>query len=207
MSQHSKNNRPISPYAPRLNKTVALVGLMGAGKSTVGRRLAGALGIKFQDADDEIVIAAGRPIPDIFAERGEEEFRAGERRVIARLLEGEPHILATGGGAFMNPLTRILMREKAVTVWLRADLETLLYRVGRRNDRPLLQNTDQRKTMEKLISIRYPIYKQADIIVDSMDGPHQLTVNNVLRALRKHDIIDGIDGSIEDFINSIANKE
>ncbi len=207
MVQQSKNLKSANAFAPKLKKTVALVGLMGAGKSTVGRRLANALGVKFLDADDEIVVAAGRPIPDIFAERGEEEFRAGERRVIARLLEGEPHILATGGGAFMNPLTRVLMREKAVTIWLRADLETLLQRVSRRNDRPLLQNTDQRKTMEKLISIRYPIYKQADLIVDSMDGPHQLTVNNVLRALQKSDAIEGIDGSIDSFINAIGNKD
>ncbi len=207
MPQQTKTSKTAMNFSPKLKKTVALVGLMGAGKSTVGRRLANALGVKFCDADDEIVIAAGRPIPDIFAERGEEEFRAGERRVIARLLDGEPHILATGGGAFMNPLTRILMREKAATIWLRADLETLLHRVARRNDRPLLQNTDQRKTMEKLISIRYPIYKQADIIVDSMDGPHQLTVNNVIRALHKNDIIEGVGDNIDEFISLFATKD
>lgn len=175
--------------SPKLLKTVALVGLMGAGKSTVGRRIAQSLNVNFCDADDEIVLAAGRPIKDIFQERGEEEFRAGERRVIARLLEQEPHIMATGGGAFMNPLTRILMREKAVTVWLRADIDTLMHRVSKRNDRPLLSGDNPRKIMEDLMLIRYPIYEQADIIIDSIDGPHSLTVNNVIESLKNNGVL------------------
>lgn len=174
---------------PFLTNTVALVGLMGAGKSTVGRRIAQSINVNFCDADDEIVTAAGRPIKDIFQERGEEEFRAGERRVISRLLEQEPHILATGGGAFMNPLTRVLMRERAVTVWLRADIDTLMHRVARRNDRPLLAGDNPRQVMENLMEIRYPIYAQADIIIDSIDGPHSLTVNNVIEALKKNGVL------------------
>lgn len=171
---------------PKLLKTVALVGLMGAGKSTVGRRMAASLGVDFVDADDEIVIAAGRSIKDIFQERGEEEFRAGERRVIARLLEQKPQILATGGGAFMNPLTRIILREKAITVWLRADIDTLMHRVSRRNERPLLQTENPRQTMIDLMHSRYPVYEQADLIVDSVDGPHSITVNNVIAALKDY---------------------
>lgn len=169
-----------------LPRTVALVGLMGAGKSSVGRRLAAQLGVAFKDADDEIVIAAGRSIADIFAERGEEEFRAGERRVIARLLDGPAHILATGGGAFLNPLTRILMRQRAVTVWLRADLDTLMKRVLRRDDRPLLKSGDPREVMARLMEVRYPVYAEADLVVDSREGPHQWTVDAVMKALRDH---------------------
>jgi shikimate kinase len=168
----------------QLKRTVALVGLMGAGKSSVGRRLAVQLGVTFKDADDEIVIAAGRPIADIFAERGEDEFRAGERRVIARILDDPPHILATGGGAFMNPVTRVLLRQRATTVWLRAELETLVKRVSRRDDRPLLRNSDPRVVMAELMERRYPIYGEADIIVESREGPHHLTVDAVIAALR-----------------------
>jgi shikimate kinase len=170
---------------PRLEKTIALVGLMGAGKSSVGRRLANELGVPFRDADDEIVIAAGRPIPEIFADRGEDEFRAGERRVIARLLDDPPHVLATGGGAFMNPVTRVLMRQRAVTIWLRADLETLVKRVGRRDDRPLLKGADPRVVLARLMQERHPIYAEADLVVDSRDGPHQATVAAVLEALAR----------------------
>lgn len=184
-----KNEDNKERQKPTLTKTIALVGLMGAGKSTVGRRLASALNVDFCDADDEIVLAAGRPISDIFAQHGEDEFRAGERRVIARLLEKPPHILATGGGAFMNPLTRVLMRDKAITVWLKADLETLMHRVGRRGDRPLLQNEDPRGTMERLMAQRYPIYGEADLVVKSIDGPHNQTVSNVIKALKAHGAI------------------
>lgn len=169
-----------------LKRTIALVGLMGAGKSSVGRRLAVQLGVPFKDADDEIVIAAGRPIADIFAERGEDEFRAGERRVIARILDDPPHILATGGGAFMNPVTRVLLRHRATTIWLRADLETLVKRVSRRDDRPLLRTGDPRAIMADLMEKRYPVYSEADIIVESREGPHNLTVDAVIAALRAH---------------------
>jgi shikimate kinase len=169
-----------------LKRTIALVGLMGAGKSSVGRRLAVQLGVPFKDADDEIVIAAGRPIADIFADRGEDEFRVGERRVIARILDEPPHILATGGGAFMNPVTRVLLRQRATTIWLRADLETLVKRVSRRDDRPLLRNADPRVVMADLMEKRYPIYSEADIIVESREGPHNVTVDAVIAALRQH---------------------
>jgi shikimate kinase len=172
-----------------LPRTIALVGLMGAGKSTVGKRLAQALGVSFCDADDEIEVAAGRPIADIFKEHGEEEFRAGERRVIARLLQRSPHILATGGGAFMNELTRDLMRQKAITIWLKADLDTLMNRVQRRNDRPLLQNNNPRATMERLMEQRYPIYATADIVVESVDGPHLVTVDKIITALQANSIL------------------
>jgi shikimate kinase len=168
----------------RLKRTIALVGLMGAGKSSVGRRLAVQLGVPFKDADDEIVIAAGRPIADIFAERGEDEFRAGERRVIARILDDPPHILATGGGAFMNPVTRVVLRQRATTIWLRADLDTLVKRVSRRDDRPLLRNADVRAVMAGLMETRYPVYSEADLIVESREGPHYLTVDAVIAALR-----------------------
>jgi shikimate kinase len=159
---------------------------MGAGKSSVGRRLAVQLGVPFKDADDEIVIAAGRPIADIFADRGEDEFRAGERRVIARILEEPPHILATGGGAFMNPVTRVVLRQKATTIWLRADLDTLVKRVSRRDDRPLLRNADVRAVMADLMERRYPVYAEADLVVESREGPHNLTVDAVIAALRAH---------------------
>jgi shikimate kinase len=169
---------------PVLTRTIALVGLMGAGKSSVGKRLAAQLDVPFRDADDEIVIAAGRSIADIFAERGEEEFRAGERRVIARMLNDPPHVLATGGGAFMNPLTRLVMRDRAITVWLRADIDTLMKRVSRRDDRPLLRTDDPRAVMQRLMEQRYPVYAEADLVVDSLDGPHQLTVDAVIAALK-----------------------
>jgi shikimate kinase len=174
------------PFPVPLKRTVALVGLMGAGKSSVGRRLAAQLNVPFKDADDEIVIAAGRPIADIFAERGEDEFRAGERRVISRILEEPPHVLATGGGAFMNPVTRVMLRQRAITVWLRADLETLVKRVSRRDDRPLLRGGDPREIMEKLMEVRYPTYAEADIVVESREGPHHITVDAVIAALRAH---------------------
>lgn len=167
-----------------LSRTLALVGLMGAGKSSVGKRLALALGVPFRDADEEIVKAAGETIPEIFAHHGEAEFRRGERRVIARLLTAEPpHVLATGGGAFMDPETRALMKERAFTIWLRADLDTLMRRVGRRDDRPLLKGDDPRAVMERLMAARYPIYAEADLVIDSDDGPHQRTVEAIIAAL------------------------
>ena len=165
-------------------RTIALVGLMGAGKSSIGRRLAHALDLPFKDADEEVERAAARSIPDIFAELGEAAFRDGERRVIARVLEDPPHVLATGGGAFMNPDTRALIAKKAISVWLRADLEVLLRRVARRNDRPLLKDDDPRAVLEKLALERNPIYALADIAVDSVETAHQSTVQQILDALR-----------------------
>lgn len=167
-------------------RTIVLVGLMGAGKSSVGRRLAQALDMPFFDADDEVVRAAGRSIPDIFADLGEAAFRDGERRVIARLLEGSPHVLATGGGAFMNAETRALIQRKAISVWLKADVDVLARRVGRKNDRPLLKDRDPRETLAALARERYPVYAQADVTVDSLEGPHAATVQAIIEALRDH---------------------
>lgn len=167
-----------------LDRTVALVGLMGAGKTTVGRRLASALHLPFVDADAEIVAAAGRSVEDIFAEHGECAFRRGERLVIARLLAGPVHVLATGGGAFLDARTRALMKERAISVWLRAPLDVLMKRVERRDHRPLLKEDDPRAVMERLIAERYPIYAEADLAVESGQGPHNATVAAILQALR-----------------------
>jgi len=168
------------------DRTVALVGLMGAGKTTVGRRLAAALRLPFADADAEIVAAAGRSIEEIFAQHGECEFRRGERQVIARMLDGPPYVLATGGGAFIDPRTRALMKEKAISVWLKAPLEVLMKRVARRDDRPLLKEDDPRAVMQKLIDERYPIYAEADLTVESGAGPHNTAAAAVITALRAY---------------------
>ena len=169
-------------------KTIALVGLMGAGKTSIGRRLAQRLGLPFIDADAEIEAAAGTSIEEIFQRHGEAAFRDGERRVIARLLDNPPHVLATGGGAFMDPATRALLRARATTVWLRADLEVMLARVARRNinNRPLLKGRDPRTVLEALIAERYPVYAEADVTVDSIDGPPEATLDRVLAALAGH---------------------
>lgn len=168
-----------------ISRPIALVGMMGAGKTAVGKRLAVVLGLPFRDADSEIENAASMSIPEIFEKHGEPEFRRGERKVIARLLTNEgPHILATGGGAFMDEGTRALMRERAVSVWLKADLDTLLRRVERREGRPLLKHGDPRATLERLINERYPTYAQADVTVHSGHGPHSATLEAVLKALR-----------------------
>ena len=157
---------------------------MGAGKSTVGRRLADVLGRPFFDSDDEIEKAAGLSVADIFALHGESEFRRGEKRVLERLLKGPPHILATGGGAYLNAETRTLMRDKAITIWLNADLETLWKRVSRRNHRPLLQRPDAKGVLTDLLEKRSPIYSEADLIVRSVDGPHSQTVKTITEALK-----------------------
>jgi shikimate kinase len=165
------------------SQAIALVGLMGSGKSTVGARLAAALKRRFVDADAEIEAAASMTVTEIFERYGEPEFRALERRVIARLLSEGDVVIATGGGAFMDPQTRALMRERAVSVWLRADLDLLMKRVGKRGGRPLLQTADPRAVMADLMAKRYPVYAEADLTVDSEDGPHDLTVRRVLEAL------------------------
>jgi shikimate kinase len=168
-------------------RTIVLVGLMGAGKSCIGRRLAARLGLPFIDADREIEEAAGCPIAEIFARHGEAVFRDGERRVIARLLEDNPvHVLATGGGAFMDPRTRALIRERAISVWLRAGLDLLHRRVSRRNDRPLLQVDSPRQRLAELIEQRYPVYAEADLTVESADGPPEVTLERVLGALESY---------------------
>jgi shikimate kinase len=173
------------PLRARLGaRSVVLVGLMGAGKSTVGRRLAQKLGLPFRDADHEIEAAAGMTIPDIFAIYGETYFRDGERRVIARLLQEGPIVLATGGGAFMSEETRARIRERGVSVWLRADLDVLMRRVRKRTNRPLLQNADPEGTMRKLIEARHPVYAQADLTVESHEAPHDRVVHEVARGLK-----------------------
>src|SRR5581483_1218414 len=164
-------------------RSIVLVGLMGAGKSCIGKRLAQHYGLPFVDADREIEAAAGCSISDIFEVHGEQAFRDGERRVIARLLGNPRHVMATGGGAFMDPQTRRLIKDKAISIWLRAELDQLLKRVARRNDRPLLKNVDQRTKLSELIAVRYPIYAEADLVVDSADGPPEMTLDRVLHAL------------------------
>jgi shikimate kinase len=170
----------------RIDRPIVLVGLMGAGKSCIGKRLASHLGLPFVDADREIETAAGCSIPDIFAMHGEQAFRDGERRVIQRLLGNPVHILATGGGAFVDTGTRALVKERALSIWIRADLDLLLKRVSRRNDRPLLQNVDPRAKLSELIDLRHPFYAEADIIVDSADGPPEVTLGRVMEALHDH---------------------
>ncbi len=167
-------------------RTIALVGLMGAGKSCIGRLLAGALDLPFVDADKEIEAAAGCSVEDIFAAHGEAAFRDGERRVIGRLLKQPKMVLATGGGAFMDPATRKLIHDRATSVWLRADVELLLRRTARRNNRPLLKRGDPREILTRLIEQRYPVYAEADVVVDSVDGPPEATLARVLEGLMQH---------------------
>lgn len=173
-------------YSPLRARTIALVGLMGVGKSSVGRRLANALDLPFRDADTEVEAAAGRSIPDIFADLGEAAFREGERRVIARLLDDPPHVLATGGGAFMNPETRKLIKSKAISVWLKADLDVLARRVGRKDNRPLLAGKDTMSVLQAQAADRYPAYAEADVTVETGDAAHHVTVDQVMRALSAH---------------------
>ena len=164
-------------------KTLALVGLSGVGKSSIGRRLASALGMPFRDADTEVETAAGRPISEIFQQYGEQAFRDGERRVIARLLTDPPHVLATGGGAFMNPETRALIKARAISVWLKADVDILARRVGRKENRPLLAGKDPLEVLAAQAEQRYPAYAEADITVETGDTPHQVAVEAIMRAL------------------------
>jgi len=169
------------PRAP--GKSVVLVGLMGAGKTSVGRKLAEKLDLPFTDADEEIVKAAGCSIEDIFEHYGEQAFRDVEERVIARLLEEGPQVLATGGGAFVNPRTRAQIAAQGISVWLRADLDVLLRRTRRRGGRPLLKNRDPKATLKKLMDERYPVYAEADIVVDSRDEGPDATVGLITDAL------------------------
>jgi shikimate kinase len=170
-----------------LDRPVVIVGLMGAGKTSIGRRLAKRIGLPFVDADSEIEEAAGCTIEDFFARYGEAEFRRGEERVICRLLDEPPHVLATGGGAFTSPVTRAAVRQKAVSVWLRAELDVLVRRVRRRNNRPLLKGREPQDVLQRLIEERYPYYAQADIVVDSADGPHDEVVERIVaRLIERH---------------------
>ena len=183
--QKAAENGPESARARALvralgQRSVVLVGMMGAGKSSIGRRLSARLAIPFVDADGEIEAAAGMTIPEIFAEHGEPYFRAGEARVIARLLDGGPSVLATGGGAVMDANTRALIGEKGVSVWLNADLDVLVKRTKRRNDRPLVEK------IKELMPLREPFYALSDIVVRSRDEPHDTIVDEIIASMAKH---------------------
>lgn len=167
-----------------VTKPIVLVGMMGAGKTSVGRHIAQKLGLPFVDADSEIEAAAQATITEIFEREGEAAFRSGERRVIARLLDGPVCVLATGGGAFMTPETRAKIRERAISVWLRADIDLLTRRVGRRRDRPLLNNGNPRETLARLLAVRDPVYAEADLVIDSGEQTPDEVAEAVIAALR-----------------------
>ncbi|WP_029415517.1 shikimate kinase [Brevundimonas bacteroides] len=176
-----------APAIPRPPRTIALVGLMGVGKSTVGRRLAQRVDLPFIDGDEAIETAARMTVSDIFGQLGEAEFRAGEARVMRRLLDGPPIVLATGGGAVLNPGTRALMKERATTVWLRAELPVVAARVQRRDTRPLLRGKDPLEALSAMAEVRYPLYADAaDVTVDVGSGAHAHAVEAILKALLAH---------------------
>ncbi|ODR98260.1 shikimate kinase [Methyloceanibacter superfactus] len=186
LAEHSKDDRDrrLAEIRQSLGaRSIVLIGLMGAGKTAVGRRLANRLDLPFIDADTEIELAAGQSIKEIFAEHGEDYFREGERKVIARLLEGGPQVLATGGGAYMNPQTRDAIKAHGLSVWLKADLRVLMKRVQRRDHRPLLATGDPETVMRKLMAERNPVYAEADITVESREVPHDVIVGAVIDAL------------------------
>lgn len=165
------------------NRSLVMVGLMGCGKTSVGRRLSVRLGLPFVDADEEIEAAAGKTISEIFADHGEAHFREGERKVIARLLKNGPQVLATGGGAFMNPETRENIKRAGISIWLKADLPVLMRRVMRRDNRPLLKTADPEARMRELMIERYPIYAEADLVAYSRDVPHEVIVEEIIDGL------------------------
>ncbi|MET0277842.1 MAG: shikimate kinase [Pseudorhodoplanes sp.] len=177
--------------------SIVLVGMMGAGKSSVGRKLGMRLALPFVDADTEIEAAAGMSIPEIFQARGEAEFRAGEARVIARLLESGPQVLATGGGAFMNADTRRLIVQKGISIWLRAEFDVLMRRIRRRNDRPLLLTANPEATLLALIEQRYPVYRLADLTIDSRDVLHDVIVDEAVTALLEYLKVSTADRSAQ----------
>lgn len=182
---HYRSSGSLLSFRPP--KTIVLVGLMGAGKTSIGRRLAKRLEVPFFDSDMEVESAAGCHIKEILDLFGEEAFLSGEYRVITRLLENEPHVLATGGGSFMNPDTRAQIKQKAISVWLKADLDTLVSRVSRRTDRPLLEDaTRHRATLEEFIAERYPVYGEANVVVQTFDEPTNTTVDRVIAALAEY---------------------
>jgi shikimate kinase len=184
---HELPTRPEAAIVAALGRrSVVLVGMMGAGKSSIGRRAALRLGIPFVDADAEIEKAAGMTISDIFATRGEAEFRAGEARVILRLLESGPQVLATGGGAFTNPDTRAAIGAKGISIWLKAEFDVLMKRIRRRHDRPLLKTEDPGATLRKLMEERDPVYALADLTVQSRDVMHDKIVDEIVSGLAGH---------------------
>ena len=191
----------VSKRPMTLKRTVALVGMMGAGKTSIGKRLAARLNVPFADADHEIEAAAGMTVSEIFAKYGEPYFRDGERRVIARLLSEAPHVLATGGGAYMDDITRATMKASTFTIWLKAPVEILIGRVKKRQGtdknadgqgqtRPLLANDDLRGTLERLLAQREPIYAQADMVLVSADEPHIVLLDKIVAALATHGICE-----------------
>lgn len=182
---HAAREKSAAPDGRALDRTIVLVGLMGAGKSCIGRRLASRLGVPFVDADAEIEQAAGCTIAEIFEKYGEPYFRDGERRVMTRLLHGAPAVLAAGGGAFMDPDTRAVIRERAISVWLKADLETLSQRTRGRSHRPLLNGSDPREVLSRLIEVRYPVYAEADITVETGNDNPTVTCVRVLTAVEE----------------------
>jgi shikimate kinase len=185
MTEHAAGGLEAAGIRARLGaRVLVLVGMMGAGKSSIGRRLADALTLPFVDADTEIERAAGQTIPEIFAEHGEPYFRDGERRVIARLLTEGPQVLATGGGATMSAETRGAIAEGGISIWLKADLDVLMSRVRKRNNRPMIKNADPEGTMRRLMDERYPVYALSDITVVSRDVAHEVIVNEIVAALR-----------------------
>ena len=187
MQGTARNDPPASaPGALRARlgaRSIVLVGMPGSGKTSIGRRLAQYLGVEFVDADQEIEAAAGMSIPDIFSQHGEPYFRAGEARVIARLLDKGPQVIATGGGAFASPDTRALVRGRALSIWLKADVDLLLRRVKRKNDRPLLRVADPEAVLKRLLAEREAVYAEADITVTSLDVPHEAVVEALVKAL------------------------
>lgn len=187
MSEPGSTSRQYSLISSEaLDRPIVLVGMMGAGKSTIGRRLAKRLEVGFVDADDEIEQAAGRSIVEIFEELGEDAFRDGERRVMARLLDSTPRVIASGGGAFLDSRTREVIKARAISIWLDADLEVLVERTGRRDSRPLLRHGDPREILARQAAERRPIYAEADIHVVSSAGPHGQVVDAILDALDNH---------------------
>ncbi len=184
---HNDDGEMLAQLRRRLGgRSIVMVGLMGCGKSSVGKRLAARLGLPFTDADEEIEKAADKSINDIFTDHGEAYFRDGERRVIARLLGSGPQVLATGGGAFINPDTRAQIKDKGISVWLKAELPVLMRRVNKRDSRPLLKGDDPEQVMRALMESRYPIYAEADITIESREVPHEAIVADVIKALDQH---------------------
>jgi len=186
-SQTNNKSSNLSDIAEHLGKrSIVLVGMMGCGKSSVGRRLAAHIHLPFADADDEIERAAGKTIPEIFADYGEAHFRDRECRIIKRILEDGPQVIATGGGAFMRVETREAIARHGLSIWLKVELQVLIERVSRRNDRPLLNTADPKLTMQKLMDERYPVYKLADITVESRSGLQDDVVRDVIRGLNRY---------------------
>ncbi|MBL4836097.1 MAG: shikimate kinase [Kordiimonadaceae bacterium] len=190
MAKHTRNNASTDMHgsnAQTAHRTLVLVGLMGVGKTTVGRRLAKKLGLDFVDSDFEIEQAAGMSVIEIFEKYGEEDFRSGERRVMTRLLDGTPKVIATGGGAIINAETRALIKSNALTIWLDADTDILVERTGRRDTRPLLKEGNPEEILEKLAAERAPFYAEADLKIVSSEGLHDTVVNAILDALQALD--------------------